>query len=96
MLPIKEVAILFIGIFATMVPALDWLELQRSVNRHHHAGTILLGDGRLSSVLDNAPTYLNFLSASIGLFVDQNIVAQVQHLVATHGFGHCGDQQYPC
>ena len=25
--PIKEVAILFVGIFATMVPALDWLEL---------------------------------------------------------------------
>ena len=25
--PIKEVAILFIGIFATMVPALDWLEV---------------------------------------------------------------------
>jgi Na+/H+ antiporter NhaD/arsenite permease-like protein len=36
-------------------------------------------------VLDNAPTYLNFLSASVGLFVNQEIVNQVQHLVSTRG-----------
>ena len=28
--PIQEVAILFAGIFATMMPALDWLELARA------------------------------------------------------------------
>jgi Na+/H+ antiporter NhaD/arsenite permease-like protein len=66
-IPIKEVAILFAGIFATMVPALDWLEL--------NAGSIGITDpsqfywcsGLLSTVLDNAPTYLNFLSAAFGL-----------------------------
>ena len=65
--PIKEVAILFAGIFATMIPALEWLE--------HHAAELGIqapaqffwGSGILSSVLDNAPTYLNFLSASVGL-----------------------------
>ncbi len=84
-LPIKEVAILFIGIFATMVPALDWLELNAMKIGITTPGQFYWGTGALSSILDNAPTYLNFLSASIGLFVDQNIVAQVQHLVATHG-----------
>jgi Na+/H+ antiporter NhaD/arsenite permease-like protein len=39
----------------------------------------------LSSVLDNAPAYLNFLTASIGVLVDPKLVSQVQHLVSTHG-----------
>ncbi len=84
-LPIKEVAILFAGIFATMVPALDWLEMNASHIGIVSAGQFYWGSGILSSVLDNAPTYLNFLSASIGLFIDQNIIQQVQHLIATHG-----------
>ncbi len=84
-LPIKEVAILFLGIFATMVPALDWLELNSSAVGITSAGQFYWGAGILSSVLDNAPTYLNFLSASIGLFVNEEIVKQVQHLVSTHG-----------
>jgi Na+/H+ antiporter NhaD/arsenite permease-like protein len=79
--PIKEVAILFIGIFATMMPALDWLE--------HNAGSLAgptptffyWGSGVLSSVLDNAPTYLSFLSASVGLFIDPQIIDQVQQIV---------------
>src|SRR5882672_2462564 len=79
--PIKEVAILFVGIFATMMPALDWLQ--------HNAGSLASpsptffywGSGILSSVLDNAPTYLSFLSASFGLFIDQQIIDQVQQLV---------------
>ena len=86
-IPIKEVAILFFGIFATMIPALDWLE--------HHAGEIGINTpgqfywatGTLSSVLDNAPTYLNFLSAQIGLLVDPAAVAQIQQLIATGSGG---------
>jgi len=68
--PIQEVAWLFLGIFATMMPALDYLE--------HHATGIArdLGMGSahfyyftgiLSSLLDNAPTYLSFLSVELGL-----------------------------
>jgi Na+/H+ antiporter NhaD/arsenite permease-like protein len=68
--PIKEVAILFAGIFATMMPALDWLQ----ANAVHYAGKMggfsptlfYWGSGTLSSVLDNAPTYLSFLSAAAG------------------------------
>jgi Na+/H+ antiporter NhaD/arsenite permease-like protein len=68
--PIREVTWLFLGIFATMIPALDYLE--------HHATSLatLIGmgpmhfymfTGLLSSVLDNAPTYLAFLSVELGL-----------------------------
>jgi len=84
-LPIREVAILFFGIFATMVPALDWLELNATKLGMTSAGQFYWGTGILSSVLDNAPTYLNSLSASIGLFIGQDIVLQVQQIVSAHG-----------
>jgi Na+/H+ antiporter NhaD/arsenite permease-like protein len=66
--PIREVAILFIGIFITMIPALDWLDLNaRSVLGARPApGVFYFGTGILSGMLDNAPTYLSFLSALFG------------------------------
>ncbi len=85
--PVREVAILFLGIFATMVPALDWLELNAAQIGLHTPGQFYWATGSVSSVLDNAPTYLNFLMASIGLFVNDEIVRQVASLVQTHGAG---------
>ena len=41
----------------------------------------------LSSTLDNAPTYLSFLQAIFGAFIDEPTVQQVQALVANHGDG---------
>ncbi len=66
-IPIQEVAILFVGIFATMIPALDWLELNSQQLGIVTTGQYFWGTGVLSSFLDNAPTYLNFLSAAFGL-----------------------------
>lgn len=66
-IPIREVAILFAGIFATMIPALDWLELNSSSLGIVSPAQYYWGTGALSSFLDNAPTYLNFLSATFGL-----------------------------
>ncbi len=66
-LPIREVAILFAGIFATMIPALDWLELNAGSLGIVQPAQYFWGTGVLSSFLDNAPTYLNFLSAAFGL-----------------------------
>ncbi len=68
--PIREVAWLFLGIFLTMIPALDLLgrqapELAKAIGMgplHFYYAT-----GLLSSVLDNAPTYLAFLSVDAGL-----------------------------
>lgn len=85
--PIKEVAILFAGIFATMVPALDWLELNAGAIGIHTAGQFYWACGSLSAFLDNAPTYLNFLSAQIGLFTSPETIQQVQQVVGSHGAG---------
>jgi len=67
--PILEVAILFAGIFATMMPALDWLNQNapRLLGAQPSPGVFFWGTGALSSALDNAPTYLGFLSALAGV-----------------------------
>lgn len=77
--PVREVAILFLGIFATMMPALDWLQLNAARLGDPTPAFFFWGSGVLSSVLDNAPTYLSFLSALMGAAQD----AEVQHLLAT-------------
>ncbi len=66
--PVQEVAVLFAGIFATMMPALDWLGLHAKelLGANPSPGIFFWGTGALSSLLDNAPTYLGFLSALSG------------------------------
>ncbi len=66
--PVREVAVLFAGIFATMMPALDWLGLHARdlLGSDPSPGIFFWSTGALSSVLDNAPTYLGFLSALHG------------------------------
>jgi Na+/H+ antiporter NhaD/arsenite permease-like protein len=65
--PIKEVSWLFAGIFATMLPALDYLDVHA---RHLGISTPMhfywLAGG-LSAILDNAPTYLAFAATAFGL-----------------------------
>jgi Na+/H+ antiporter NhaD/arsenite permease-like protein len=85
--PLKEVAILFAGIFATMLPALDWLQGSAGQLGDPTPGFYFVGSGTLSSVLDNAPTYLTFLSAILGAFVEQDILTQIQQLIHDHGVG---------
>ena len=78
--PIKEVAWLFVGIFLTMIPALRLIEVLAAQNAealtvsHFYYGT-----GILSSFLDNAPTYLSFLSASMGKFAaEPDVIREIQ------------------
>jgi Na+/H+ antiporter NhaD/arsenite permease-like protein len=59
--PIKEVAFLFAGIFATMMPALGYLELHGQEFGFTSPLQYYFASGSLSAVLDNAPTYMNFL-----------------------------------
>ncbi len=59
--PIKEVAWLFIGIFLTMMPALDYLGQHGREFGFTRPLQYYFSTGSLSAVLDNAPTYLNFL-----------------------------------
>jgi len=65
--PIKEVAWLFLGIFATMVPALDYLGQHAADLGITTPLQFYFATGALSAFLDNAPTYLTFLSAELGL-----------------------------
>lgn len=65
--PVKEVGFLFVGLFATMVPALDLLEKHAADIGITTVRQFYWGSGALSGVLDNAPTYLNFLTAAFGL-----------------------------
>lgn len=91
--PVREVAVLFVGIFATMVPALDWLSLNARSIGIVTPGQFYWATGTLSSVLDNAPTYLNFLSASFGLHganVDESV-----HMAAMLGIRSLEASGYP-
>jgi Na+/H+ antiporter NhaD/arsenite permease-like protein len=65
--PIIEVAVLFFGIFATMMPALDRL---RGVGGSLTPGRVYWSAGTLSAFLDSAPAYLAFFSAVAGHGVD--------------------------
>jgi len=65
--PLKEIAWIFLGIFGTMTPVLDYME--------RHAGDLALRSdfqfywttGALSAVLDNAPAYLTLFAGALGL-----------------------------
>ncbi len=60
--PIKEVAILFAAIFVCMIPALKLLEINGASLGVTEPWQFYWFTGILSSFLDNAPTYLAFLS----------------------------------
>src|SRR5205814_631478 len=64
--PITEVASLFAGIFATMIPALAILNARGGELGLTEPWQYFWASGALSSFLDNAPTYLTFASAASG------------------------------
>jgi len=64
--PITEVAILFAGIFVTMVPALQLLELHGRDLGLSQPWQFFWATGLLSSSLDNAPTYLAIATTAAG------------------------------
>src|SRR5438046_10096126 len=68
-----------------MMPALDWLKSNAATLGSPTPAFFYWGSGALSSVLDNAPTYLSFLNAIFGAFINPEVVSQVQHLVQTGG-----------
>jgi Na+/H+ antiporter NhaD/arsenite permease-like protein len=64
--PIVEVAVVFAGIFATMIPALAILEARGAEFGLTQPWQYFWLTGALSSFLDNAPTYLTFTSLAQG------------------------------
>ncbi|MBI2931576.1 MAG: sodium:proton antiporter [Planctomycetes bacterium] len=67
--PIIEVAVIFLGIFVTMVPALKVLQAMGESGRLalDRPWQFFWMTGALSSFLDNAPTYLTFASLAAGV-----------------------------
>jgi Na+/H+ antiporter NhaD/arsenite permease-like protein len=64
--PILEVAILFLGIFITMVPALEILTVRGKNFGITEPWQFFWLTGGLSGFLDNAPTYLTFATLAAG------------------------------
>ena len=65
--PINEVAILFIGIFVTMTPALLYLNENATSLGISEPSQFFYASGALSSFLDNAPTAVAFHTVAAGL-----------------------------
>jgi Na+/H+ antiporter NhaD/arsenite permease-like protein len=85
--PMAEIAVLFFGVFATMMPALDFLA-RPAFREHLTVPHAYWSSGAMSAFLDSAPAYLAFFSAAkngaSGGF-DAGIVAALS--VATVLFG---------
>ena len=78
--PIVEVAVVFFGIFLTMVPALELLRLRGGELGVRAPWQFFWATGALSSFLDNAPTYLTFLALGQGLGLAREVV-DVPHTI---------------
>ncbi len=90
--PIREVAILFAGIFATIIPPLLMLRagqdgaLAPVIRAVQSPAGFFWVTGAVSSFLDNAPTYLTFLSTALGrLFPQLPEREAIARLIAEHG-----------
>ena len=75
--PIVEVAVLFAGIFITMVPALLILEARGAEFGVSQPWHFFWATGGLSSFLDNTPTYVTFLSLAEGVAEALNMPKQI-------------------
>jgi Na+/H+ antiporter NhaD/arsenite permease-like protein len=71
---IEEVAVLFIGIFITMQPALMILKSMGASLGLTHPFQMFWVTGALSSFLDNTPTYLVFLTTAGAMSFTEGIV----------------------
>lgn len=80
--PIREVAVIFIGIFLTMIPALEFLA-QVADRLPLNTMTFFIFSGSLSAFLDNAPTYLTLFEMAGALGADPTVMEGVARVGAT-------------
>ena len=78
--PIVEVAVIFFGIFLTMIPALELLRLRGGELGVREPWHFFWATGLVSSFLDNAPTYLVFLALGQSLGYPPEVVG-VPHAI---------------
>jgi Na+/H+ antiporter NhaD/arsenite permease-like protein len=85
--PMVEVAVLFFGIFLTMIPALELLRTRGSELGVREPWQFFWATGALSSFLDNAPTYLTFLALGQGLSLPNEVVGVSEAVLAAISTG---------
>src|SRR6266850_6093775 len=85
--PIVEVAVLFFGIFLTMIPALELLRLRGAELGMRETWHFFWASGLLSSFLDNAPTYLAFLALGQSLGLEREVVGVPHAILAAISVG---------
>jgi Na+/H+ antiporter NhaD/arsenite permease-like protein len=85
--PMVEVAVLFFGIFLTMLPALELLRLRGGELGVRQTWQFFWASGALSSFLDNAPTYLTFLALAQGLRLPDEVVGVPHAILAAISTG---------
>jgi Na+/H+ antiporter NhaD/arsenite permease-like protein len=85
--PMVEVAVLFLGIFLTMIPALELLHLRGDELGVREPWQFFWAAGGLSSFLDNAPTYLTFLALAQGLGLCAEVVGVPHAILAAISLG---------
>ena len=85
--PMVEVGVLFLGIFVTMIPALELLRTRGNELGARAPWHFFWATGALSSFLDNAPTYLTFLALGQGMDLADEIVGVPHKILAAISVG---------
>jgi len=85
--PIVEVAVIFFGIFLTMIPALELLRTRGQELGVREPWQFFWATGALSSFLDNAPTYLTFLAVGQSLALPPDVVGVPGAILAAISVG---------
>jgi Na+/H+ antiporter NhaD/arsenite permease-like protein len=85
--PMVEVAVLFLGIFVTMIPALELLRARAGELGVRAPWQFFWATGVLSTFLDNAPTYVTFLALAQGLRITPEVVGVTHHVLAAISVG---------
>jgi len=85
--PLTEVAAVFVGVFVTMIPALEYLGERATTLGVVRPGQFFWASGLLSSILDNAPTYLAFSTLAAGVVGGRPTDTQDLGVLAGHPVG---------
>jgi len=84
--PLGEIGWLFLGIFGTVIPVLEFMERTAGTLGLNSDLAFFWATGLLSALLDNAPTYLAFFAAALGRYgLDINNSSHVGRLVSENG-----------
>jgi Na+/H+ antiporter NhaD/arsenite permease-like protein len=84
--PLKEVGWLFLGIFGTMIPVLEFMEGTAGTLGLNSDLRFFWATGLLSALLDNAPTYLAFFAAALGRYgLNTNDVSHIARFLSENG-----------